>query len=150
MTATITEGWHVYAQQQPESGVAVPTTVSLTNNPLIIPIGQPKEEGKLIKFLYKEVGIEQNQYENQVSFIQTFRIKANVRTNISGKIHYQVCTEHECLPAADVPFSIEVFHDDHPQTTQLMLMDKQYFFKIRQITTALMADWPNCCLSFAL
>ena len=107
MTASLIEGWHIYAQIQPESAVAVPTAISYTRNPLVIPEGKPREEGgTLVHYVFKEVGIEQNQYDKHVSFVQTFQLKGEIVTTVSGNIHFQVCTEHECLPPTDTHFTV--------------------------------------------
>ena len=49
MTATIERGWHLYSQIQPDDAIAMPTTFSITNNPLIEVVGKIKEVGNLEK-----------------------------------------------------------------------------------------------------
>jgi thiol:disulfide interchange protein DsbD len=47
MTATLEKGWHIYSQDQPEDAIAMPTTFTITSNPLIEMEGKIKEFGKL-------------------------------------------------------------------------------------------------------
>ena len=116
MTANLNDGWHIYAQVQPESAVAVPTAISYTHNPLVVPEGKPREEGgTMVHYVFKEVGIEQNQYDKRVSFVQTFQLKGDIKTSISGSIHFQVCTEHECLPPADAHFTVTLPPTEAPE-----------------------------------
>lgn len=57
LTATIDEGWHVYAQVQPKDAVGIPTKISFNKNPLITLVGKTKEIGTKKKQEIKEVGI---------------------------------------------------------------------------------------------
>lgn len=107
-TATVDEGWHIYAQVQPKTAVAEPTRIVFTKNPLITVVGKPKETGKLEKQKLEEVDIEQDYYAGKVEFIQQIKLKAAVKTNVSGTITYQACTEEMCLPPKTVSFSIPV------------------------------------------
>src|SRR5438874_4849100 len=50
MTANIQSGWHIYSQNQPGDAIAVPTTVTINNNPLVKLDGKIKEVGKLEKY----------------------------------------------------------------------------------------------------
>ena len=50
MTATMQDGWHLYSQDQPEDAIAMPTTFTINNNPLISLNGKIKEIGKMEKY----------------------------------------------------------------------------------------------------
>ena len=45
LKAIIQEGWHVYAQEQPDDAIAVPTAIRFTGNPVLTLTGKPKEQG---------------------------------------------------------------------------------------------------------
>ena len=45
-------------------------------------------------------------YENAVDFVQTVKVRSDVKTNLAGKVEFMVCNDHECLPPTDVDFSI--------------------------------------------
>src|SRR6185503_124298 len=57
MTATIEKGWHLYSQEQPDDAIAMPTTFSITSNPLLEVVGKIKEEGNMEKFHDKELDL---------------------------------------------------------------------------------------------
>lgn len=108
IVATITSGWHLYSQIQPSDAIAIPTTIKINNNPLIIKDGKIKEVGKLEKYKDKELGISANQYSNTVSFVQKVKLKGKVKTNVSGSIEFQTCDDKKCLPPKTVTFNVAV------------------------------------------
>jgi len=108
MKATIKKGWHLYAQQQPKSGIAMPTTFAFTSNPLIVLNGKIKETGKLETSKDEMLGVEQNYYSNSVDFVQVIQLKAKVKTNIGATAKYQACNDEMCLPMVVSKFTIKV------------------------------------------
>ncbi|HEY8970731.1 MAG TPA: protein-disulfide reductase DsbD domain-containing protein [Puia sp.] len=108
LTAQLEAGWHAYSQQQPKEAVAQPTEIHFKSNPLISITGKVKEVGALEKWKDEASGIMANQYANKVDFIQVVRLKANVRTNVSGSLTYQVCTDEMCLAPRTETFSISL------------------------------------------
>jgi thiol:disulfide interchange protein DsbD len=106
LTATLQEGWHIYAQQQPADAIATPTKFSFAKNPLVAVNGPVKEVGQVEKFKDPTLGIEQLQYAKKVDFIQKVKLKGSVKTNITGSATFQVCTDEKCLPPATTNFSI--------------------------------------------
>ena len=106
MLATIEKGWHLYSQDQPEDAVANPTTFTITNNPLIEKVGKIKEVGKMQKFHDNELDISANQYSEKVEFVQTIKLKGNVKTSFNGSVEYQTCDDKKCLPPKTVNFKI--------------------------------------------
>lgn len=103
--ATIQSGWHLYSQVQPEDAIAEPTSVSFNKNPLLSLEGKLKEEGKLEKFHDAKLEVSANQYSKKVDFVQVIKLKANAKTNVSGKIRFQTCNDEKCLPPKIVTFS---------------------------------------------
>ncbi len=106
MTATLNKGWHLYSQKQPNDAIAIPTSFSFNKNPLLEFDGQVKEIGKMEKFVDKELDVSAYQYSNEVSFVQKVKLKGKAKTNVTGKLEYQVCTDEKCLPAKTVNLSI--------------------------------------------
>ncbi len=104
--ATIRDGWHLYAQAQPENFIGVPTSIKFNKNPLIVLDGKIKEVGKLEISKEPSLDIESWQYDNQVDFVQRVVLKNKVKTKISGSIEFQVCTDELCLQPAVVNFDI--------------------------------------------
>lgn len=108
MTAVIQNGWHLYSQTQPDDAIANPTSFTINNNPLVILNGKIKEVGKLEKFHDAKVNVSANQYSNAVDFVQTVKLKAKAKTNLSGSVEYQTCDDKKCLPPKTVNFSIAI------------------------------------------
>lgn len=106
LIASIQSGWHLYSQSQPKDAIAQPTSFMFSKNPLLIIDGKVKEMGKLEKFKDEKLDISAFQYSNKVVFVQKVRVKAKVKTNVSGKLEYQTCDDKKCLPPKTVNFSI--------------------------------------------
>jgi Disulphide bond corrector protein DsbC len=110
MKATMQAGWHLYSQTQPEDAIAIPTTFTLTSNPLLIADGKIKETGAMEKFHDAKLDISANQYANTVDFVQKIKLKAKAKakTNFSGSVEYQTCDDKKCLPPKTVNFSVAI------------------------------------------
>ena len=106
MTATMDKGWHLYSQTQPDDAVAMPTTFTITTNPLIEVVGKIKEVGNMQKFHDKQLDLSANQYSEKVEFVQTVKLKGKVKTSFSGSVEYQTCDDKKCLPPKTVNFKV--------------------------------------------
>ncbi len=106
LKATIQPGWHLYSQQQPDDAIAIPTSIQFNANPLLVREKGIREDGKLEKFKDKTLGVTSFQFSNQVSFIQSVKLKAKVKTAITGEVEYQVCDDEKCLPPKKQSFTI--------------------------------------------
>jgi len=106
LKATIQPGWHLYSQQQPADAIAIPTAIQFNANPLVVREKGIREDGKLERYTDKTLGVTSLQFSNQVSFIQLVKLKAKVKTTLTGEIEYQVCDDEKCLPPKKVPFTI--------------------------------------------
>lgn len=107
MTAEIDGDYHLYAQNVGVDG-PVPTSFTFNKNRLIVLDGAVKESGKKVKKLEPIWGGNVNYYEKTVTFVQTVKLKANVKTSFAGKVNFMVCDEKECLPPADVNIKVSV------------------------------------------
>jgi hypothetical protein len=108
LTATMQSGWHLYSQVQPEDAIAIPTDFKINNNPLLTLDGKIKEVGKMEKFHDEKLDVSANQYGGKVDFIQVVKLKANVKTNLTGSVEYQTCDDKKCLPPKTVNFTISI------------------------------------------
>jgi hypothetical protein len=108
LTAMLQDGWHIYAQKQPEDAIATPTRIAFLKNPLMVLKGDTKEVGTKKTFKDPTLGIEQFQYAEKVDFVQVIKLKgdARLKTNVAGSATFQVCTDEKCLPPATTSFSI--------------------------------------------
>lgn len=107
-SASIKEGWHLYSQEQPDDAIAIPTNFKINNNPLLTMEGKIKEDGAMEKFHDAKLEISAHQYSGKVDFVQVIKIKANVKTNLSGSLQYQTCDDKKCLPPKTVTFNIPI------------------------------------------
>jgi thiol:disulfide interchange protein DsbD len=108
LTATMQSGWHLYSQVQPEDAIAIPTGFKLNSNPLLTLDGKIREVGKMEKFHDAKLEVSANQYAGKVDFVQLVKLKANVKTNLTGSVEYQTCDDEKCLPPKTVNFSIPI------------------------------------------
>jgi len=106
LTANIQSGWHLYSQDQPSDAIAIPTSVTINNNPLLKLDGKVKEVGRMEKFNDKNLGISAHQYSNKVDFVQVVKVKSSAKTNVSGSVEFQTCDDKKCLPPKTVDFNI--------------------------------------------
>lgn len=105
LVATIEKGWHIYSQTTP-SGGPIPTAITFSKSPLIVLEGNAKENGKLEQHNEPLFGVDVKQFSDKVDFVQTLKLKANVKTTVNGSVEYMVCNDKECLPPKSVPFSV--------------------------------------------
>ncbi|HPG11274.1 MAG TPA: protein-disulfide reductase DsbD family protein [Chitinophagaceae bacterium] len=106
MTATIQKKWHLYSQTQPDDAIAIPTEFAFNKNPLLDFEGAVKEVGKMEIYKDKTLDVTAHQYSNSVKFVQTVKLKANAKTNVTGNVEYQTCDDEKCLPPKKVNFTI--------------------------------------------
>lgn len=106
LTATIQSGWHLYSQSQPGDAIAEPTKITFNKNPLLKLDGNIKEEGKMEKFHDAKLDLSANQYSSKVEFVQTVKMKATAKTNVTGSVRFQTCNDEKCLPPKTVNFSV--------------------------------------------
>ena len=110
ITATINNDYHLYAQHQQIAGDVgpVPTTFTFTKNPLLVLDKEVKETGKMIKKHEESWKGDVNYYERTVDFVQVVKLKANVKTNLAGKVEFMVCTDRQCLPPSEVEINVNI------------------------------------------
>jgi thiol:disulfide interchange protein DsbD len=107
MTATVAGKFHIYGQNVGVEG-PVPTNFQFTANPLLTIDGKPRESGSLIKKFESAWSGTVNYYEQKVDFVQLVKLKANAKTNVSGRVAFMVCNDSMCLPPSEVEFKIPV------------------------------------------
>lgn len=107
LTATVEKGWHIYSQNTGKGG-PVPTTISFKANPLVTKIGTIKEQGKLEKHFDKLFNTNVLYYSDKVVFVQTAKVKGNIKTSVSGTVEYMVCDDSQCLPPVKKTFDLKL------------------------------------------
>lgn len=107
LTATVEKGWHIYSQNTGKGG-PVPTTISFKANPLVTKTGTIKEQGKLEKNFDKLFNTNVLYYADKVVFVQTVKVKGNIKTSVSGTVEYMVCDDSQCLPPVKKTFDLKL------------------------------------------
>jgi len=105
LLATMDKDWHIYAQKQPESAIAVPTTIAFDKSTAITLIGIPREIGKKESYVVKEVDATNLEYAGKVDFVQKIKVNGPLK-QIKGSVSFQACTHTRCLPEETVNFTI--------------------------------------------
>ncbi len=107
ITANVEKPWHIYSQNTGKGG-PIPTKITFKTNPLVKAEGAAKETGKLEKIYDKNFGTDVLFYSNNVVFTQAVKVKAGVKTNVSGTVEYMVCDDEQCLPPTKKTFDIKL------------------------------------------
>ncbi|HVT85047.1 MAG TPA: protein-disulfide reductase DsbD domain-containing protein [Chitinophagaceae bacterium] len=105
LSANLEAEWHLYSQSTPAGG-PVPTSVTFAKNPLLVFEGGVKEVGNMEKHFEKLFGVQVFQFSDKVDFVQTVKLKSNVKTSLSGTVEFMVCNDEMCLPPKKVPFNL--------------------------------------------
>ena len=93
MTANVESPWSIYSQQTPEGG-PLPTSFSFSKNPLVSLVGNVKEEGAIKKKFEEVFEVDVLYYKDKVDFVQTVKLKNNIKTSITGTLEYMACDDH--------------------------------------------------------
>ena len=107
ITANIPKPWHMYSQHMKQGG-PIPTKITFNNNPLVKKEGSVKEAGKLEKINDKIFDMEVLFFSGKVVYTQLVKVKAGVKTNITGNVSYMVCDDEQCLPPSKKQFDIKL------------------------------------------
>ncbi|MCK9402975.1 MAG: hypothetical protein M0Q26_06225 [Chitinophagaceae bacterium] len=111
LTATVEHPWHIYSQHTGKGG-PIATEIRFKPNPLVIvQKGTAKEIGKLEKTMDSNFGpkpIAVSYYSNKVVFVQSVKLKGNIKTNVSGIVEYMVCDDSRCLPPVKKSFDLKL------------------------------------------
>lgn len=106
-TANIEGDWHIYSQTTGKGG-PVPTKIIFKKNPLITVVGATKETGK-VKQVYDELFKTNVRYIGETAtYTQTIKVRAGLKTNISGSVEYMVCDDRQCLPPSKKTFDLKL------------------------------------------
>lgn len=107
LTATVEHPWHIYSQNTGKGG-PIPTAVTFKPNPLVTKNGKVKENGKLEKVFDKNFKTDVLYYSDKVQFVQLVKVKAGIKTNLSGTVEYMVCDDSQCLPPTKKTFDLKL------------------------------------------
>ncbi len=105
LTATMPKPWHIYSQFTGDGG-PLPTTFKFAKNPLVSLSGSVKEVGKLKEEYDDNFDTKVKFYGDKVDFVQTVKVKGNIKTNTSVTVEYMTCDDSQCLPPVKKTFSV--------------------------------------------
>jgi thiol:disulfide interchange protein DsbD len=106
--AEIADPWHIYSQYTPKDGPSLPTQIKFVRNPLVELLGEPEEIGELITKRERSLNVTLKYFTEKVEFVQKVKLKANIKTNITGSIEYMACTDDHCLLPTTEKFTIPI------------------------------------------
>lgn len=107
LSGKVDHPWHTYSQNTPEGG-PLPTKITFDKNPVVQPEGKLQETSE-VKTIHDAVfDVDVKFFPGDAEFVQVVRLKANVKTKITGKVEYMACDDHQCLPPKTIPFTIEL------------------------------------------
>lgn len=103
-SASINNGFHMYSQNPGEGAKIAATNFSFVKNPLLSLDGTVKETGNRIR-KYEEVFRSDVRYfEKNAGFVQTIKLKGNLKTTLAGNVEFTVCNDRTCLPPSIFQF----------------------------------------------
>lgn len=107
LTAVLPKPWHIYSQNTGEGG-PVATNFKFTKNPLLTFDGGVKEVGKLKENYDKLFDTKVKYYADKVDFVQTVKVRGNVKTNVNVTVEYMTCDDSQCLPPTKKTFNVSL------------------------------------------
>lgn len=102
-TATIDEGWHVYAQVLESDMGPVPTefTFEPTKN---YKLTGKNEESKTYQEYDKNFEMNLSYFKSTAVFKQKIKRLSKDKFTVKGSVYFMVCNDEKCLPPTDEPF----------------------------------------------
>lgn len=106
-SATIEEGWHVYATELPSDMGPIPTSVTLDESGDYKALGPPKG-GKYKTEFDPNFDMDLNYYDKEAVFrLPIERVSANEFV-VTGYLTFMVCNDEMCLPPEDLDLAMKV------------------------------------------
>jgi len=104
----IRTGWHINAHV-PSQEYLIPTTLAMADHSGLVFLDPLFPPGEMTSFEFADEPLRV--YEGRLITGVPFRVKAGTAPgpiSVSGTLTYQPCSDHICLPPADVEFAVEV------------------------------------------
>lgn len=106
-TAQIDRTWHIYTIDH-KGDIGVATSFTINTNPLATTVGNVSTTAKALAMKDPSTGTNVKFYEGQVVFIQKIKLKAPVKTNITGTVEFMACDDKQCLAPTTKAFNIDL------------------------------------------
>lgn len=107
ITATLPSPWHIYSQHTGDGG-PLKTKFKFTPNPLVTLQGDVKEVGKLKEEHDPNFDTKVKYFGDKVSFVQSVKVRGNVKTNVNVTVEYMTCDDSQCLPPTKKSFNVSL------------------------------------------
>lgn len=105
MKATIDDGWHLYSQNVKEGG-PIKTTFTFPASKSYSLVGKTIEPTPITRN-EKVFNMDVSFFEHSVIFQQKVKLKTG-RATVKGTLEFMTCNDKQCLPPANIEFSVAV------------------------------------------
>jgi thiol:disulfide interchange protein DsbD len=102
--AIMQSGWHIFTNEPGGDGLLMPTAFDIDADSALTDIGPIELVGTVTKKEIEGMGVV-NYFENEARFRRIVTLKEKIQ--LSGSLHYQICTDEMCLPPAEELFLIK-------------------------------------------
>jgi thiol:disulfide interchange protein DsbD len=106
-TAQIDPSWHIYTTDH-KGDIGVATSFIINANPLTTAVGKVSTTAKAVSMKDPSTGTNVKFYTGQVVFTQKIKLKAPVKTNITGNLEFMACDDKQCLAPTTKAFNIDL------------------------------------------
>ncbi|MCZ4410275.1 protein-disulfide reductase DsbD family protein [Cryomorphaceae bacterium 1068] len=106
-SATIEEGWHVYATELPSDMGPIPTSVTLDESADFKALGPPKG-GEYKTEFDPNFDMDLNYYDREAVFRLPIERISGADFVVTGYLTFMVCNDEMCLPPDDLDLSLKV------------------------------------------
>jgi len=106
LRATIQDGWHIYSQNVKDGG-PIKTSFTFAPSKEYSLVGQTSEPTPLTKY-ESSFSMNVSYFEKTVTFQQKIKLKSAKASIVKGKLEFETCNDHKCLPPEDVEFSVDL------------------------------------------
>ncbi len=105
VTATLEEGWHLYALDAP-TDMANPTIFTFDESSNYTLIGEMSTDVK--PHVEEMFGVDVGYYEDRVTFRQEIKLTKSAGAEVNFNVEWMLCNDMSCVPPTDQDFSIYV------------------------------------------
>uniref|UniRef100_UPI0037447621 protein-disulfide reductase DsbD family protein n=1 Tax=Cryomorpha ignava TaxID=101383 RepID=UPI0037447621 len=106
-SATIEDGWHIYANELESDMGPLPTEFLFNESADYKTVGKIKQ-GKFKTEYDKNFQMDLDYFEGRPVFKQRIKRISNIDFKVTGELSYMVCDDEKCLPPEYIPFDLAV------------------------------------------
>lgn len=108
VVATVAPGYHIN-DHHPTLDYLIPTALALEPGKVFAATSVTYPPGTMKKFIFAENGL--SVYQGEIVIDAAIKVARNVTPGeypLRGKVQYQACNDHACLPPSSAPISLMV------------------------------------------